>query len=377
MMEQKISPLELTQLIMHWNGMIAENSVEAQCARIAEWLKRYCHVRGAALLLQDPRLDRTILYTEAIPADIFKNLKEILPNFSQANDSQDVVMFLIASEGRLTVTKQPKYYQSSESMVFAEALATEDRSIGTLALVAKPTTIRTFLDEKQASSWFGPLISSLLDNSISHEVKDKKIRMLNLYQTISSSLTYVGDLYELLTTIMSVVTGELLCEEGSVLMHDEETNEFEFFTAVGDTGMELRKVRFPADRGIAGRALRERTTLIVNDVESSPYFYRSIDEEHDFRTKSILAVPLVAGEEVVGVIEAINKIGNKNFSKEDGQILAAIADEVAYAIKNARLFDYVVDSYCKIRQGLSSCKGCVRPLKSWTPCVRYLEQHAT
>jgi GAF domain-containing protein len=213
-----------------------------------------------------------------------------------------------------------------------------------------------------------------LDNVISHTEKNRKINMLNLYQTVSSSLAHVGDLQELLEMIMSIVTSELYCEEGSVLMHDEESNEFEFFAAVGDTGKDLVKLRFPADKGIAGRALRERKTLIVNDVASSPDFYGNIDEEHDFKTQSILATPLVSGEEAVGVLEAINKIGGQSFDKEDAQILAAIADEVALAVKNAKMFDYVVDSYCKIRQGQPSCKGCKRPLKSWTPCVRYLDQ---
>ena len=36
--------------------------------------------------------------------------------------------------------------------------------------------------------------------------------------------------------------------------------------------------------------------------------------------------------------------------------------------------DYVVNSYCKQRQGATSCKGCQRPLKSWTLCVKYLEK---
>jgi hypothetical protein len=57
------------------------------------------------------------------------------------------------------------------------------------------------------------------------------------------------------------------------------------------------------------------------------------------------------------------------FDEEDKRLLNAIADEVALAIKNAKLFDYVVDSYCKIRQGQNSCKGCKRTLKSWTPCA--------
>jgi len=227
--------------------------------------------------------------------------------------------------------------------------------------------------ETPALPAFVSIISSLLDNAVSHELKDNKMRMLNLYQTVSSSLSYIGDLQELLTTIISIVTSELLCEECSVLLYNEQNNEFEFFTAVGETGMELVKERFPADKGIAGRALRDRTTQVVNDVQSDPDFYGNIDKDHDFKTRSILAAPLISGDEPVGVINALNKVESKFFDKEDDQILSAIADEVAMAVKNARLFEYVVESYCKIKQGANSCKGCKRPLKSWTPCVRQLE----
>jgi hypothetical protein len=73
--------------------------------------------------------------------------------------------------------------------------------------------------------------------------------------------------------------------------------------------MKLISERFPADKGIAGRALREGKTQVVNDVQSDPDFFRSFDEEHAFKTK----------------------------------------------------------------QGLNSCKDCRRPLKSWTPCARQLE----
>ena len=112
---------------------------------------------------------------------------------------------------------------------------------------------------------------------------------------------------------------------------------------------------------------------MVNDVQIDPDFYCAIDEEHGFQTKSIISAPLISGNEKVGVINAINKIETNFFDKEDDHVLSAIADEVALAVKNARLFDYVVDSYCKIRQGLNTCKDCKRPLKSWTPCVRQLE----
>ena len=372
-MQQEIFTLEQAKLATSWAELMGEYEVEKQCAKIATWLKRYCDISGSAFFLQDSRLGRKVLYTDAVPEDVLQNLQGLLPYLQQAVDTEYEAVYFAMRDGNLSIIDDRGHDQSLKQVILATILSTNEYPIGITALVAESDSVQYLLDEEHKSCWFSPLISNLLDNAISHEEKTKKISMLNLYQTVSSSLAYVGDLHELLNTIMSIVTSELLCEEGSVLMLDEENNEFEFFTAVGETGKDLEKVRFPADKGIAGRALREGTTLVVNDVADSPDFYGNIDKEHGFKTKSILATPLISGEEAVGVIEAINKIGDDGFDKEDAQILSAIADEVALAVKNARLFDYVVNSYCNIRQGLHSCKGCERPLKSWTPCVRHLE----
>ena len=372
-MQQEIFTIEQAKLATSWEELMGEHGVEKQCAKIATWLKRYCGISGSAFFLQDSRLGRKVLYTDAVPEDVLQNLQGLLPYLQQAVDTEYEAVYFAMRDGNLSIIDDRGRDQSLRQVILATILSTNEYPIGIVALVAESESVQYLLDEEHRSCWFSPLLSNLLDNAISHEEKSKKISMLNLYQTVSSSLAYVGDLHELLNTIMSIVTSELLCEEGSVLMLDEENNEFEFFTAVGETGKDLEKVRFPADKGIAGRALREGTTLVVNDVADSPDFYGNIDKEHDFKTKSILATPLISGEEAVGVIEAINKIGDDGFDKEDAQILSAIADEVALAVKNARLFDYVVDSYCNIRQGLHSCKGCERPLKSWTPCIRHLE----
>ena len=348
--------------------ILGEYALEKQCALIANWLKRYCGVSGSAFFLHDSRVSQQFLYRDNVREDIIHNLQGTLPHLHQAVGNNNKPVYFVMRDGNLAIIEEPESEKSPQDIILAAVLSNQDHPLGVVALIVKPETVKFLVDEEHNSCWFTPLISSLLDNAISHEEKNRKLNRLNLYQTVSSSLAYVGDLYELLTTIMSIVTSELRCEEGSILFYDEENNELEFFTAVGETGKDLETDRFPADKGIAGRALRELTTQIVNDVESSPDFYGDIDEEHSFKTKSILATPLVSGEEIVGVIEAINKIEGQ-FDKEDGQILAAIADEVALAVKHTRLFEYVVDSYCMIRQGKSSCKNCKRPLKSWTPCA--------
>jgi hypothetical protein len=83
---------------------------------------------------------------------------------------------------------------------------------------------------------------------------------------------------------------------------------------------------------------------------------------------------LTAGEERVGVLEVINKTDQSGFTPDELMLLLSIADEIAFAIRNARIFDYVVDSYCLQRQGMATCRGCRRPLGSWTPCVKYRQE---
>jgi len=368
-MKQELSTMDQTELMLNLAQMVLEVDVRKQCGNIARWFKQHFPVQGVGFLLKEPGSSQPYLHMEEIPTDTVKVFEKILPECDFSKTAAEEFMVFTLDEGKLTMFDPKEHPPSSKPIVLTTQLNAKDTLLGSLALITDLETFQDLTGGKSPLPWLTMTISSLLYNAISQERNAEKIRFLRLYQTVSSALGYVGDLQELLTTIVSIVTAELPSEEGSILLHDEETNEFEFFTAVGETGAELVKLRFPADKGIAGRALRERSTLVVNDVQNSPDFYGSIDEDHGFQTKSILAAPLISGDETVGVIEAINKIGKDGFDEEDKRLLTAIADEVALAIKNAKLFDYVVDSYCKIRQGLNSCKGCKRPLKSWTPCA--------
>jgi transcriptional regulator with GAF, ATPase, and Fis domain len=353
--------------------MIATHSIEEQCSYIENWLKQHYHLNGIGFFLKEPEFTRTHFFTESVPMNVFQNLQEMLVSINQTVDVGNEAVLFTKKDLEFIPASRIEDLGSLELIGIAIPMGVPDGIEGTLILLSDSETIRNFATKIPSELPFVSIISSLLNNAYSHELKDNKIRMLNLYQNVSSSLAYISDLQELLTTITGIVTSEILCEESSVLLYDQETNEFEFFTAFGDTGMNYVSERFPADRGIAGRALRERKTQVVNDVQNDPDFFRSFDDEHAFKTKSIIAAPLFAGEEPVGVLNAVNKIETKFFDKEDDQILSAIADEVAYAVKNTRLFEYIVESYCKIKQGLNSCKGCKRPLKSWTPCARQLD----
>lgn len=352
--------------------LVLAHNIKEQCSAITGWLKQEYNLDVAGFFLDDPRTSRARFFAQNVPLNMAKKFEALFDAIKRSDEVVQEILFFSPNGETLDRSAPKNPVDLNKTIGVAIPLKERDRSIGTLALFADAMTAQD-LKTKPENATFVPLISSLLENAFSHELKDSKIRMLNLYQTVSSSMAYIGNLQELLTTITGIVTSELRCEESSVLLYDEDANEFEFFTAFGETGMELVSKRFPADRGIAGRALRELKTQLVNDTQSDPDFYCAIDDEHGFKTRNIISAPLISGDEKVGVINALNKIQTNYFSKEDDQVLSAIADEVALAVKNAKLFEYVVNSYCKIRQGLNSCKGCKRPLKSWTPCVRQLE----
>jgi|GEM_PF-4098854 len=213
------------------------------------------------------------------------------------------------------------------------------------------------------------LFSSALNNTLEHQQRETQIQRLNTYYTISSMLNEILDLRELLGYVISISTDALSAEAGSVLLLDESRKQLEFYSAEGEKKEVLLKSKFAAHQGIAGWVIENRKLIVVNNLQQDPRFYRGIDERSGFQSRSMVAAPVIANEEILGVIEVLNKVDQSDFTSEEGHSLASIADEVAFAIKNSILFEYLVNFYCRRRQGLSDCKGCKKPLSSWTPCA--------
>jgi PAS domain S-box-containing protein len=106
--------------------------------------------------------------------------------------------------------------------------------------------------------------------------------------------------------------------------------------AVGSVEL-VTGTHFPIESTMMGRALREGVPVISNDVGSDPHLYR-----HLRRMTSIdnaVLVPLVTSQGAIGVIAAMDRDGG--FGEADARILQRLADHVAVAIVNARLFEEV------------------------------------
>jgi signal transduction histidine kinase/DNA-binding response OmpR family regulator len=170
------------------------------------------------------------------------------------------------------------------------------------------------------------------------EVSEKE-EQLRTIREIGGLLAQAPDMAHLPRALIHRVMELVGGEASSVLLVDKKTGQLVFQISLDWQGQEIRDklegLTVPPGRGIAGQAVQRKEPMIVPDVRESPYFYPVIDELTGFKTNSVLAVPMLYEDEVVGVIEVINKCDGAPFTKEDARLVEAIVSFAAIAVQNA------------------------------------------
>ena len=168
------------------------------------------------------------------------------------------------------------------------------------------------------------------------------IAALLALREIAQNLAAELDLETLLERIIEAAVEVVQVSAGSLLIWDALNNDLVFAVAKGGGGQTLIGRRMPAYKGIAGWVLSRQRPAIVHNVSQDPRFFGAIDESLGFHhTSSLLAVPLVAKGETIGVLEVLNKASEQPFDQQDVELLMALAGQAAVAIKNARLYRQV------------------------------------
>ncbi|HCJ66676.1 MAG TPA: hypothetical protein DHV62_04945 [Elusimicrobia bacterium] len=172
------------------------------------------------------------------------------------------------------------------------------------------------------------------------ELPKKYLTLLfNSAKEFSSTL----NLKDLLPKILENTKKILNCEAASVLLYDELSKELYFDVALGEKANELKEVRIPLGKGIAGKVAETLKSVIVNNVGNTTQHLKWVDLKTGFKTKSMIAVPLVFADRLLGVIEILNKrSGSGFFNSQDLKIIEALANVVAISIHNARTYENAI-----------------------------------
>jgi Nif-specific regulatory protein len=128
----------------------------------------------------------------------------------------------------------------------------------------------------------------------------------------------------------------LEAEASSVLLLDPRRRKLVFKAAIGDKGPALLGEAFDADLGIAGKVATTSQPALVTDVRQDKAFFKGIDDKCSFKTRGLIAAPLVHQDVTLGVVEVLNKIGTSNFTDSDLELLQIFANLAATATRNAQ-----------------------------------------
>ncbi|MCK4800507.1 MAG: GAF domain-containing protein [Anaerolineales bacterium] len=153
----------------------------------------------------------------------------------------------------------------------------------------------------------------------------KVIRALNELEGNLEAFSTSEDILNLVMNILVIALEAVDSENGSILLLDEETDELVFVAVVGDRQKELTDFRIPASSGVAGWVKTYKKPALVTDVRKDDRWMSAVDQSIGFHTQSLMAVPLILEERVLGVMEVVNSLSEDHFTDTDLSLVQLVA----------------------------------------------------
>jgi HD-GYP domain-containing protein (c-di-GMP phosphodiesterase class II) len=179
----------------------------------------------------------------------------------------------------------------------------------------------------------------------------KRCGKLEILTKLSSLLNSSLDFEYVKRRAITAATELLGCETSSLLLKDEKGKLF-FEVALGEKGEIVKRFQLKVGEGIAGWVAMHGEPLIVFNAQEDPRFFKEVDQAAGFITQNIICVPLRIKEVIIGVIQGINKREGE-FTKDDLGLFQSLADQIAIALDNARLYEELNVMALQMVEGLS------------------------
>lgn len=176
----------------------------------------------------------------------------------------------------------------------------------------------------------------------------EKIEELSLIRRVGDAHKDITDFVSVCKSIVAIIQQELDPDNCSLMMVDEEKGELVLTAVKGpyDDGAKFIEdssatTRFRIGESIAGHVARSGKSILVQDVLSEKRFFTK--KNNGVKIRSLMCIPLVAGERVVAVLNLSQNTPNA-FNADKERILTIIANSSAVALENTRLYEKLRES---------------------------------
>jgi GAF domain-containing protein len=140
-----------------------------------------------------------------------------------------------------------------------------------------------------------------------------------------------------LRSIVEATVALFGAEAASLALHDPATDRLVFQVAAGEHGQGVVGLAIESGQGVAGYVFSTGQPLALSDVAGDSRFGRDTAEQTGYVPRSLIAVPLLDDEGVLGVLEVLDKRGDGGFDLHDVELATVFARQATIAIRSSRV----------------------------------------
>jgi sigma-B regulation protein RsbU (phosphoserine phosphatase) len=231
----------------------------------------------------------------------------------------------------------------------AVPLIVKNRVVGVIDIEAREAGY--FTDEhSRLLTLVASRIAAGIENARLYTRVSRQAQTLTVLNEISQELTSILNLDELLRRIAELLTRLIDYQMFSILLLDHTGTKLEHRFSVRYKENVPIKHDIPLGSGLVGYAARERTAVLVPDVQKDERYIQLNPE-----TRSELAVPLIYKGSVIGVLD-LEHTRRGYFTDDHRKTLSTLGAQVAIAIENARLYERLAKEEQRLEQDLATAR---------------------
>jgi sigma-B regulation protein RsbU (phosphoserine phosphatase) len=178
------------------------------------------------------------------------------------------------------------------------------------------------------------------ESTLKLQEENKRLRTaieeLSVLNEISTAISSTQPLEQIIDLIVRKCVKHLMVEQGAVMLLNEKDQDKPFRTMIRKQDSVSNYLPYRLDAQLTGWMLKNKTPLLINDLEKDSRFNFMISNE--FPIHSLLSVPMNVKGKMIGLLTVFNKKTGTDFSNNDQRLLGIIAAQSAQIIENARLY---------------------------------------
>jgi PAS domain S-box-containing protein len=266
-------------------------------------------------------------YLDRGPVDTEENIIEAL-------NEKPVAIYDVSTDTRLSYRKEAEE-EGIKSLLTLPIMA-KGKVIGVLRLLTGWP--RHFTHEEMAfAASLAEQCGTAIENARMYERQYREVQYLKTMEEISKAISSTLDIHQVLDMIVKKIPSIMQTKAATIRLLDASGKKLELVASHGLSEKYLNRGPVDAEESISF-ALEGKPVAIYDVTTDSRIVYR--DEAKEEGIKSMLVVPVVVRRKIIGIMRLLTD-EHRNFSQDEIDFAAALAEQGGIAIENARMYEKV------------------------------------